>query len=92
MEHTFESIQEEVSKLQYSEDSMLDLISYIDKAINIAKAKGFDSSNPCFNNLRQTKEKERDSMMAKDISDSERERRFKSALSNFRTDLHLFCT
>jgi hypothetical protein len=87
MEHTFESIMEEVSRLQYSEDSMLDLISYIDKAIHVAKAKGFDINTPCYNDLRQTKEKERDSMMEKDISDADRKERFKEALRNFKIDL-----
>ena len=91
MAHTFESILDEVSKLQYSEDSFLDLISYIDKAIHVAEAKGFDRRNPCFNNLIQTKEKERDSMMEKGISASEREERFKEALSNFKIDLSTFC-
>lgn len=92
MAHTFESILEEVSRLQYSDDSMLDLISYIDKAIQISEAINPDRrTNHCLNQLVQTKEKERDSMMEKDISDSERELRFKEALSNFKTDLGMFC-
>ena len=92
MAHTFESILDEVSRLQYSDDCMLDLISYIDKAIQISEAINPDRrTNHCLNNLIQTKEKERDSMMEKDIPDSEREQRFKDALSNFKTDLHMFC-
>jgi hypothetical protein len=92
MEHTFESVLEEVSKLQYSEDSFLDLISCIDKAIQISEAINPDRrTNHCLNNLVQTKQRERDSMMEKDIPDSEREQRFKEALSNFKTDLHMFC-
>jgi len=92
MEHTFESILEEVLNLEYSEDSMLDLIRYIDKAIQISEAINPDRrTNHCLNNLVQTKEKERDSMMEQDISDSEREQRFNEARSNFRKDLHMFC-
>lgn len=92
MAHTFESILEEVSGLQYSEDSFLDLISYIDKAIQISKAINSDRrTNHCLNQLVQTKQKERDSMMEKGISDSEREERFKEALSNFKIDLRTFC-
>ncbi len=92
MEHTFESILEDLSKLEYSEDSILDLISYIDKAIEISKANDPNrGTNHCLNNLLQTKEKELHHMMEKDIPDTERERRFTEARSNFKTDLRMFC-
>jgi len=92
MEYTFENILEEVSQLQYFDDSILDLISYIEKAIEISKATDPNrGTNHCLNNLLQTKEKELDYMKGKDIPDTERERRFTEACSNFKTDLRMFC-
>jgi hypothetical protein len=92
MKDTFESILEEVSKLEYSDNGILDLISAIDKAIEISKAADPNRrTNHCLNQLLQTKEKELDFMKEKDISDTDREQRFKDACSNFDTDLRMWC-
>ena len=89
MESTFKSLLDKVSQMKFSDDSMLDLMSYVKEAIQISKAKNLNrKTNPCLNNLIQTHEKEVDFLKEKDIGKQEREDRFYEALSNFKIDLH----
>ena len=89
MESTFENILDQVSQMKFSDDSMLDLMSYVKEAIRISKAiNPSRRTNHCLNNFIQTHEKEVDFLKERDISKQEREDRFYDVLNNFKSDLH----
>ena len=75
--------------MKFSDDSMLDLMSYVKEAIRISKAIDSDRrTNQCLFNLTQTLEKELDSLKEKGIDKQEREDRFYEVRKNFKSDLH----
>lgn len=92
MNTRFNEIYSIVLEMDYSSDNMLDLMSLIDEAIEIAKKDDSNRrTNHCLNNLIQTKQKEISRMLSKDIPEETRERYFNDAKNYFKTDLHIFC-
>tara|TARA_R110000744_G_scaffold353521_1_gene459885 strand:+ start:145 stop:423 length:279 start_codon:yes stop_codon:yes gene_type:complete len=87
MNEAIKVIQNELKKLQYSKDAILDMINLLKKAIELSKEENPDRrNNPFLNNLIQTKEKELSELLDEDISVKERERRFENAKSHFMAD------
>lgn len=79
--------------MDYSSDNMLDLMSLINEAINLAKkVSGSDmQTNSCLKNLLNTKEKWVELMVLKNIKEGERELYFNQAKEDLKTDLVGFC-
>lgn len=88
MNKALKSIQSELEKLQYSKDSILDMMNLLNKAIKLSAGENPDRrNNRCLNNLAQTKEKELSELLESGISEKEMERRFGITKSHFETDL-----
>ena len=91
VEQKLEDIYGDVSKLSCNEDSILDIINYLDEAIDIAKSENPDrQDNPCLNNLLQTKEKQLE-ILKDNFGDTEnREFYFNELKYNFLSDISHF--
>ena len=80
-----------VSKLSCNEDSILDVMNYLDMAINIAKFENPDRyNNPCLNNLLQTREKQLNGLKNNFEDKKNREFYFNELKYNFLSDISLF--
>ena len=94
MARTFSDVlleAQELSKLEYSEYSIPDLISFIKEAIKIAQAIDPDPrTNTCLDQIIKTQKNELALAKEKGLSQEEREPLYNEALSNFITDLG-FC-
>jgi hypothetical protein len=78
--------------MTFSDDNFLDIIYYLDVAINIAKQENPDAwINSCLNNLLQTKEKQLSYMMSNYENKEEREVNFIDLKENFLIDLSFNC-
>jgi len=85
-------IHDIVLYMDYSEDNFLDIITYINEAIGIAKKLDQNGeANSCLNNLRQTKEKQLHSMIQNFNNQKERESHFNDLKENFLVDLFCNC-
>ncbi len=94
MARTFSDVlleAQELSKLEYSDNNIPILISYIKEAIKIAQAIDPDpKTNICLDQIIQTQKNELALVKEKGLSQEEREPLYDEALSNFITDLG-FC-
>ena len=88
----FSDILQQVKKLNYSNENILEIISLFYKSINIAK--NFNTSrsqNPCLNALLNTKDKEFENLISKETNEEERKEAFREFKTNFIMDLSMNC-
>ena len=87
-EEKLKEIHNIVSKLSYSDDAFLDIINYLNEAIEIAEVENPDRwNNPCLNNLLQTREKQLDAMKNNFKNQEQREYYFVELKQNFMSDI-----
>ena len=88
----YREIHYNVTILEFSEDSFLEIINLINKAILIAQEqKSKENNNTCLSQLKMTKEKELEIMKSKYGNIEEEKHYFNILKENFLLDLSCFC-